>query len=209
MASILSLIPSLVGACSQLILLLALSGCQPIAGKTTGLPSSDPSIPNAVQMKLMRDPLSGFSRIDVDIARGVVKLSGMVETKTYQDRVDRLARQVDEVVEGDKGVQLQPRSLTGRYSHAAQLGDRQTEGSEKSRGQADHQAPSLRTYGGLIIQGDVVRVDRGYYFVKEKDGQEVRLETDKATQMGRIKEGDHIVATVDEGNHALSIHSVP
>ena len=69
--------------------------------------------------------------------------------------------------------------------------------------------PSLRTYGGLIIQGDVVRVEQGHYFVKEKDGKEVRLQTDMATQVGRIKQGDHIVATVDEENHALSIHSVP
>ena len=138
-----------------------------------------------------------------------MKLSGMVETAAHRDRTERLARQVDGVVEVDNGIQIQPRPLTGRRSHAAQWGDTQTEGSERSSGQADHQTSSLRSYGGLIIQGDVVRVEQGHYFVKEKDGKEVRLETDTATQVGRIKQGDHIVATVDEENYALSIHSVP
>jgi hyperosmotically inducible periplasmic protein len=202
-------IPTLVGAFSPLILLLALSGCQPITGKTAGHPSSDLSISNAVQVRLMRDPLAGFPRIDIDTVRGVVKLSGMVETVAHRDRAERLVRQVDGVVEVDNGIQIQGRPLTDRYSHTAQLGDTQIDGSERYSGQVDHQAPSLRIYGGLIIQGDVVRVERGHYFVKEKDGKEVRLETDKATKMGHIKKGDHIVATVDEGNHALSIHSVP
>ena len=41
-----------------------------------------------------------------------------------------------------------------------------------------------------IIQGDVVRVEYGNYVVKEKDGKEVRLETNNKTQMmGQIKTG--------------------
>jgi hypothetical protein len=115
---------------------------------------------------------------------------------------------VNGVVGVDNRIQIRPRFLIGRYHNTA-LGDTQTEGDERYSGQADHQAPSLRTYGGLIIQGDVVRIERGHYFVKEKDGKEVRLETDNTTQMGRIKKGDHIVATVDEEKHVLSIHSVP
>ena len=61
-----------------------------------------------------------------------------------------------------------------------------------------------------IIQGDVMRVEYGTYFVKQRDGKEVGLETDKATQMmGQIKKGDRIVATVNELNHALSIQAIP
>jgi hypothetical protein len=41
-----------------------------------------------------------------------------------------------------------------------------------------------------------------------KDGKEVRLHTDKTTQMtGEIKKGDRIEAQVNTKNHALSIRS--
>jgi hypothetical protein len=41
-----------------------------------------------------------------------------------------------------------------------------------------------------------------------KDGKEVRLHTDKTTQMmGEIKKGDRIEAKVNDQNHALSIRS--
>jgi hypothetical protein len=41
-----------------------------------------------------------------------------------------------------------------------------------------------------------------------KDGKEVRLHTDKTTQMmGEIKKGDRIEAKVNKKNHALSIRS--
>jgi ribosomal protein S1 len=64
--------------------------------------------------------------------------------------------------------------------------------------------------GGVIIQGDVVRVEHDSYFVKEKGGEEVRLAIDRTTErIEPIKEGDRIVATVDKQNHALSIHKVP
>lgn len=64
--------------------------------------------------------------------------------------------------------------------------------------------------GGVIIQGNVVRVERDSYFVKEKGGEEVRLAIDRTTErIEPIKEGDRIVATVDKQNHALSIHKVP
>jgi hypothetical protein len=205
----------LIGAASSLcLMLMILSGCQPTTGQTIGHQTatqarSGASISDEVQVKLMRDHLSGFPSIDVETARGVVKLSGVVETEAQRDRAEWIARQVDGVVDVDNGVQIQPRPRTERYNHAAHVGDTQIEGAERYSGQADHQTPSLRTYGGLIIQGDVVRIERGRYFVKERDGKEVRLETDNTTQMGRIKKGDHIVATVDEEKHALSIHSVP
>ena len=202
-------ISTLVRACSPFILLLALWGCQPITEQAVGHPSSDLSISNAVQEKLMSDPLSGFPRIEVDTVRGVVTLSGMVEREAQRDRAVRLARQVKGVVEVVNGVQIQPRSLSGSSGYEAQLGDTPIERTERNHVHADRQNPSGRTYGGLIIQGDVVRVEKGHYFVKEKDGKEVRLETDTTTQMGRIKPGDHVVATVDAEQHALSIHLVP
>ena len=65
---------------------------------------------------------------------------------------------------------------------------------------------SNRTEGAKTIKGELFRVEDGNYFVKVKDGKEVRLHTDKTTQMmGEIKKGDRIEAKVSEKNHALSI----
>jgi hypothetical protein len=58
------------------------------------------------------------------------------------------------------------------------------------------------------IKGELSRVEDGNYFVKVKDGKEVRLHTDKTTHMtGEIKKGDRIEAQVNTKNHALSIRS--
>ena len=60
--------------------------------------------------------------------------------------------------------------------------------------------------GAKTIKGELSRVEDGNYFIKVKDGKEVRLHTDKTTQMkGEIKKGDRIEAKVNDQNHALSI----
>jgi len=65
-----------------------------------------------------------------------------------------------------------------------------------------------RADGAKTIKGELSRVEDGNYFVKVKDGKEVRLHTDKTTQMmGEIKKGDRIAAKVNEQNHVLSIRS--
>jgi uncharacterized membrane protein YcgQ (UPF0703/DUF1980 family) len=65
-----------------------------------------------------------------------------------------------------------------------------------------------RAAGAKTIKGELSRVEDGNYFVKVKDGKEVRVHTDKTTQMtGEIKKGDHIEAKVNDQNHALSIRS--
>jgi len=67
---------------------------------------------------------------------------------------------------------------------------------------------SNRADGAKTIKGELSRVEDGNYFVKVKDGKEVRLHTDKTTQMmGKIKKGDRIEAKVNDQNHALSIRS--
>ena len=63
--------------------------------------------------------------------------------------------------------------------------------------------------GSKTIKGVVLRVEDGNYFVKEKDGREVRLHTDQTTQrMENINQGDWIEAKVNNQNHALSIHPI-
>jgi uncharacterized membrane protein YcgQ (UPF0703/DUF1980 family) len=68
---------------------------------------------------------------------------------------------------------------------------------------------SNRADGAKTIKGELSRVEDGNYFVKVKDGKEVRLHTDKTTQMmGQLKKGDRIEAKVTDQNHALVIRQV-
>ena len=72
----------------------------------------------------------------------------------------------------------------------------------------DDKKGSNRAEDATTITGELFRVEDGNYFVKVKDGKEVRLHTDKTTQMtGEIKKGDRIEAQVNNQNHALSIRS--
>ena len=58
------------------------------------------------------------------------------------------------------------------------------------------------------IVGVVLRVEGENYFVKEKDGKEVRVHIGKTTQVvGEIKEGDRIEVRVTDKDHALTIRS--
>ncbi|HZC82346.1 MAG TPA: hypothetical protein VE222_11660 [Nitrospiraceae bacterium] len=70
------------------------------------------------------------------------------------------------------------------------------------------QAPNDLTHNRTIM-GDVTRVEHAYYFVREKDGTEVRLHADKTTLMlGQLKQGDRVEAEVTEQNHALLMRSL-
>jgi ribosomal protein S1 len=62
---------------------------------------------------------------------------------------------------------------------------------------------------GEIIKGEVLRVEAEHIVVKRATGKEVRLHIDQTTKMSdkKLEQGDSIVATVNEQNHALSIHS--
>ena len=72
----------------------------------------------------------------------------------------------------------------------------------------DNEKGSNSAKDARTIKGELSRVEDGNYFVKVKDGKEVRLHTDKTTKMtGEIKKGDHIEAQVNTKNHALSIRS--
>ena len=72
----------------------------------------------------------------------------------------------------------------------------------------DNEKGTKHADGAKTIKGELLRVEDGNYFVKVKDGKEVRLHTDKTTEMmGEIKKGDRIDAKVNDQNHALSIRS--
>lgn len=63
--------------------------------------------------------------------------------------------------------------------------------------------------GTKTIKGELSRIKDGHYFVKLKEGGEVRLHADKTTKMvGKITKGDQIEATVNDQDHATSIRSM-
>lgn len=60
--------------------------------------------------------------------------------------------------------------------------------------------------GGRTIRGEVLRVEGGNYFIKDLDGKEVRLHTDKTTEILRtIQQGDQIEAKVTDQNHTQKL----
>jgi len=72
--------------------------------------------------------------------------------------------------------------------------------------QMNEKQGSSNAEGAKTIKGELFRIEDGNYFVKVKDGKEVRVQTDKTTRvMGEIKKGERIEAKVNSENHALSI----
>ena len=69
---------------------------------------------------------------------------------------------------------------------------------------------SANTGGSKTIKGNVVRVEYDDFVVKEKNGKEVRVRTDRTTQViGQLKQGDRIEAEIDAQDRALWIRSFP
>ena len=206
-------IPKFLGyvvSCAMLALLGAQSGCQSTTGKTASQTMSDASISTAVQTKLTSDRLSNFPRIDVDTERGVVNLSGVVETEAQRARAERLAHQVDGVVKVNNNLQIQNRLPSGKQTNPAHAEDMKARQPERNSGSAEQQDRTMQTQGGTIIQGDVVRVEGDTYFVKGQDGKEISLPADTTTmKTNTIKAGDRVEVKIDENNHALSMLPAP
>ena len=192
------------GVMSCVALVFLIAGCQSTTGKSASQTVSDASISTAVQAKLTSDRLSSFSRIDVDTERGVVNLSGIVETEAQRAQAARLAQQVEGVVKVNNNLQIQQRPTAGKPSHAPP-----SEGERPiaSGGQKDM---ALQEHGIRVIQGEVLRVEGENYFVKGQDGREVRFHADTTTmKTEQIQSGDRIEAKVDDNNHALSLLPAP
>lgn len=75
-------------------------------------------------------------------------------------------------------------------------------------GQAGVRGEHGRLKGGHKIEGEVLRIEGDYYFVRGPDEKEVRVHTDRSTKKtGNIRQGDRIVANVNDHNHARSIRA--
>lgn len=197
-------------SCTVFTFLVALTGCQSTTGKTAGETISDASISTAVQTKLTSDRLSNFPRINVDTERGVVNLSGVVETEAQRAHAASLAQQVKGVIKVNNNLQIQNRPPAGKTSHATQSEDMKSAPAERHTAAEGQKEKALQEQGIRIIQGEVLRVEGDNYFVKGQDGREVSFHADTTTMKSeKIKSGDRIEAKVDDNNHAVSLLPAP
>ena len=81
-------------------LVLMLGGCQALTGDTLGQNIDDTTITTAVKGKLAADKGSSVTRVQVDTNRGVVALTGTVESAADRARAEQITRTVG----GVKGV---------------------------------------------------------------------------------------------------------
>jgi len=81
-------------------LMFYLNGCQAITGETLGQNIDDTTITTTVKTKLAAEKGSTLTRVQVDTNRGVVQLSGVVDTAADRSLAERVARGVS----GVKGV---------------------------------------------------------------------------------------------------------
>jgi hyperosmotically inducible periplasmic protein len=79
------------------MLVLALTGCQAMTGKTAGTNVDDAAITASVKSKLVADKIANLTRVDVDTNNGVVSLNGVVDSAQQKGRAEELTRRVDGV----------------------------------------------------------------------------------------------------------------
>lgn len=85
------------GAFVGAILLLVITGCQALTGKTAGRNVDDANLTVSVKATLVADNVTNLTRVDVDTNNGVVYLNGSVESVQQRNRAEQLARRVDGV----------------------------------------------------------------------------------------------------------------
>jgi len=91
------------------ILVLALTGCQAMTGKTAGRNVDDAAITASVKSTLIADKISNMTRVDVDTNNGVVSLNGVVDSAQQRGRAEDLARRVDGVRGVNNNLQISSR----------------------------------------------------------------------------------------------------
>lgn len=86
---------------------MTLTACESVTGISADQTVSDATITAAVQGKLTSEKASNFTRIDVDANRGIVTLSGVVQTVGDKSRAETLAREVRGVTKVNNNLQIQ------------------------------------------------------------------------------------------------------
>jgi osmotically-inducible protein OsmY len=94
---------------AALILSLQLSACTSLTGESLGQNVDDTTITTTVKSKLALDKASSLTRIGVDTVKGVVHLTGIVESADVKDRATTIAREVGGVRGVVNNLQVQSR----------------------------------------------------------------------------------------------------
>jgi len=94
---------------AALILSLQLSACTTLTGESLGQNVDDTTITTTVKSKLALEKASSLTRIGVDTVKGVVHLTGVVESAAVRDRATAVAREVGGVRDVVNNLQLQSR----------------------------------------------------------------------------------------------------
>ena len=92
-----------------LILSLQLSACTTMTGESLGQNIDDTNITTTVKSKLAVEKASSLTRIGVDTVKGVVHLTGIVETPELKQRAESVARSVGGVRGVVNNLQVQTR----------------------------------------------------------------------------------------------------
>ena len=92
-----------------LLLALQLSACTTLTGETLGQNVDDTTITTTVKSKLALEKGTSLTRVGVDTVKGVVHLTGVVESAAIRDRAGAVAREVSGVKEVVNNLQLQSR----------------------------------------------------------------------------------------------------
>jgi osmotically-inducible protein OsmY len=91
----------------SLSLLCVLGGCQAMTGETMGQNIDDTTITTTVKAKLAAEKGTTLTRVQVDTNRGVVQLSGVVESSAVRSRAEQITRQVGGVKSVVNNLQVQ------------------------------------------------------------------------------------------------------
>ena len=89
-------------------LLLIVAFLATACGKTVGETIDDATITTSVKTALLNDPDVGGLKIDVDTFKGVVTLSGAVETQAEEQKAMAIARRTDGVTDVKSTLQVNP-----------------------------------------------------------------------------------------------------
>jgi len=90
-----------------LMFLGVMAGCQAITGETAGQNIDDTTITTTVKAKLAAEKGSTLTRVQVDTNRGVVQLTGIVQSGADRTRAAEVARSVSGVRSVVNNLQVQ------------------------------------------------------------------------------------------------------
>jgi hyperosmotically inducible protein len=90
-----------------LMFLGVMAGCQALTGETAGQNIDDTTITTTVKAKLAADKGSTLTRVQVDTNRGVVQLTGVVQSAADRTHAAEVARSVSGVRSVVNNLQVQ------------------------------------------------------------------------------------------------------